>query len=80
MTGTPGRRDWLANVRADSRVTVHAGPTDAPGVAREVADPEFRRRFFNDGQASWYSTQAELDRLVLEAPMIEILLNEARDS
>jgi hypothetical protein len=72
ITGTPGRRDWLANVIADSRVVVHTPLGDHPGRATLVDDPEFRRRVFTDPQIGWYSTQAQLDDLVARAPMIEI--------
>lgn len=72
ITGTPGRRDWLANVRTDPRVTISAEIGDFTGTAAEVEDDEFKRRVFTDPQISWYRTQAELDHLVATAPMIEI--------
>ena len=72
ITGTPGRRDWLANVRADPAIVVHTPLGDHPGTAAEVSDPAFRRRVFTDPQIGWYSTQAQLDDLVARAPMIEI--------
>lgn len=74
ITGTPGPRDWYANVLADPRVTVHVGGLDLPATATPVADPGFRRRVFTDARTSWYSTQAELERLVAEAPMVEVAL------
>ncbi len=72
ITGTPGRRDWLANVRADPTVVIAAGGVCYRGVAVEVTDPRWKRSFFEHRQASWYRTQAELDALVAAAPMIEI--------
>ena len=72
VTGTPGRRDWLANVLADPRVVVHVDGQDLEGHATLVHDREFRREVFTDPNISWYSTQAQLDRLVELAPMIEI--------
>lgn len=77
ITGTPGKRDWMANIYADSAVTVHIGGHDLAGTAVVVDDPDFRRRFFTDGKTRWYSTQAELDRLVARAPMIEVVFDEA---
>lgn len=74
ITGTPGRRDWLANVRSDSRVIIHVDGHDIQASAWEVEDPEFRRRVFDHRHTSWYSTQAELDELVETAPMIEVRL------
>lgn len=72
ITGTPGRRDWMANVRANPHVIVHARGHDITGRAAVVTDEDFRLRFFTHGETRWYSTQSELDRLVTRAPMIEI--------
>ena len=77
VTGTPGRRDWMANIRSDPRVVVHVDGFDVEGTATVVEDREFRRRVFMDPAISWYSTQAQLDQLVEEAPMIELELELA---
>ena len=77
ITGTPGRRDWMANVLADPRVVVHVGGRDIEATATVIDDPVFRRRVFTDPGISWYSTQAQLDRLVELAPMIELELQLA---
>lgn len=74
ITGTPGRRDWLANVTARPEVTIHADGHDIPSNVRVITDTEFRRRVFTDPEVSWYRTQAELDRLIANAPMIEVLI------
>jgi len=73
ITGTPGRRDWLANVLADPRVVIHVDGADLPARAIPIEDLEFRRHVFTRPHTSWYGTQAELDRLVATAPMVEIL-------
>ncbi|MGD2102798.1 MAG: nitroreductase/quinone reductase family protein [Acidimicrobiia bacterium] len=73
ISGTPGRRDWLANIHADPSVVVHVDGADIPARAVPVDDVEFRRRFFTRPSTSWYSTQAELDWLVRSAPMVEIV-------
>ncbi len=72
VTGTPGRRDWLANVRADPRVVIEVEDLRVEATALEVSDAEFRRRFFHSTDPRWYRTQAGLDRLVDEAPMISL--------
>ena len=72
ITGTPGRRDWLANVLADPRVVVHVLGEDIEAAASVIDDFEFRRRFFTRPETSWYSSQAQLDLLVDTAPMIEV--------
>ena len=77
ITGTPGRRDWMANLGADPRLTVHVpngGVTlDLPAIATPVEDEAFRRRVFTAPHISWYSTQAQLDALVGTAPMVEVV-------
>lgn len=72
ITGTPGRRDWLANIHANPNVTIHVAGTDFPARATPVEDPDKRRAVFMDSTTSWYMTQAELDRLVATSPMVEI--------
>lgn len=77
ITGTPGRRDWLANVHARPEVVIHAAGLDLPAFATPITDREFRRRVFTDPAVSWYRTQTELDRLVDEAPMIEVVFRRS---
>ena len=74
ITGTPGPRDWLANVRNDPRVVIHADGLDIEASASLVEDQEFRRHVFSQANTRWYTTQAQLDHLVATAPMIEIHL------
>lgn len=74
VTGTPGRRDWLANVLANPDVVVHVNGMDIEARARVVTDADFRRKVFTQPETRWYSTQAQLDRLVDTAPMIELEL------
>ena len=80
ITGTPGPRDWYANVLADERVTIHANGGDHQGTAVPVTDPEFRRRVMTHPETSWYTSQTQLERLVAEAPMIEISFSSPTDS
>lgn len=72
ITGTPGRRDWLANIRANPLVTISTRNGDFRGTAIEIDDEDFKRRVFTDPRIGWYRTQAEMDRLVGTAPMVEI--------
>lgn len=72
ITGTPGRRDWMANLYADPRLTIHVRGRDIPAIASPVRDEAFRRTVFTRPQTMWYSSQAELDHLVATAPMVEI--------
>ena len=73
ITGTPGRRDWLANVRADNSVMISTSFGEFLGNAIEIGDDDFKRRVFSDPATSWYATQEELDELVSTAPMVEIV-------
>ena len=72
ITGTPGRRDWLANVITNPTVIVHVDGADIGATARVVEEAEFRRSVFTQPSTRWYTTQAELDHLVETAPMIEL--------
>jgi deazaflavin-dependent oxidoreductase (nitroreductase family) len=72
ITGTPGRRDWLANVIANPEVIVHADGHDLRARAKVIEDSTFRRRVFSQPTTRWYSSMAELERLVDTAPMIEV--------
>jgi deazaflavin-dependent oxidoreductase (nitroreductase family) len=79
ITGTPGRRDWLANVRANPSVIVHVDGRDLETTVSVIDDRDQRREVFSERTTRWYSTQAELDRLLEEAPMIEVHLPLQRD-
>ncbi|MEX2424635.1 MAG: nitroreductase/quinone reductase family protein [Acidimicrobiia bacterium] len=76
ITGTPGRRDWFANVNARPRVVIHVDGLDLPATVSAITDREFRRRVFTHPEVTWYRTQAELDDLVDEAPMVEVHFGE----
>jgi deazaflavin-dependent oxidoreductase (nitroreductase family) len=49
LTGTPGRRDWYANLRADPDFTFHlkhGAHADLPARARPIEDAPERRAIF----------------------------------
>ena len=73
ITGTPGRRDWLANVRGNPEIVISTTRGDFTATAVEIGDGEFRRKVFTDPEIDWYRTQADLDHLVATAPMIEVV-------
>lgn len=75
ITGTPGPRDWYANLLADPRIIIHAEGIDHPGTAVPVTDEGFRRTVFTDPQTTWYTDQTDLDELVATAPMVEVTLD-----
>ena len=75
ITGTPGPRDWLANLRANPALVVHlegAAPVDLDAVATEVVDESTRRAVLEHLTTSWYRGQVALDDLVASAPMVEV--------
>jgi hypothetical protein len=72
ITGTPGPRDWLANVRSEPTVVITSPHGEFHGTAIEIADPIFKRAVFTHPDIGWYQTQAQLDDLVETAPMIEV--------
>lgn len=77
--GTPGRRDWIANLRADDRLTLHLkeGVTaDVEARATEITDPDDRRTIWSHRSTSWYRSQTTIDELVADAPLVELELDD----
>lgn len=75
ITGTPGRRDWMANLRADPQLTVHLkrhAHVDVAATATVVDDEPTRRRVLEHASAEWYRDQVPLEQLVATAPMVEV--------
>jgi deazaflavin-dependent oxidoreductase (nitroreductase family) len=79
ITGTPGPRGWLANLRADPNITVHlkqALQTDLPARAEVVEDEATRRLVLSDPAAAWYRGQAPLEKLLAASPMVELFFDD----
>jgi len=76
ITGTPGPRDWYANLLADPSMLFHLKETmtaDLPAQATIVTDPDERARVFAAPSASWYLEQGDsLDSLLDDAPMVRL--------
>jgi deazaflavin-dependent oxidoreductase (nitroreductase family) len=83
LSGSPGRRDWYANLEANPAFTFHLKRSvvaDLAATARPVTDEEERRRVFTEivGDLNQPSNPAGLSRRVdLEAwmagsPLVEI--------
>ncbi len=79
ITGTPGPRDWFANLLAEPRCTIHLKQqvhADLAAIAEPVPDPAVRKAVMEHLEADWYRNQGEdLDDLVAEAPMVEIVID-----
>ena len=75
ITGTPGRRDWYANLVANPGFTFHlkeSARADLPARAAPVTDPEERRRVMSAPETGWYRGQASMEDLVARSPMVEV--------
>ncbi len=66
LTGTPGPRDWYANLLAHPRFTFHVtqgARADLPARAVPVTDPAERRRIMGVviGYNQWFAEQAQFE-------------------
>jgi deazaflavin-dependent oxidoreductase (nitroreductase family) len=72
----PRTRDWLLNVRAEPRVTLHLKSTvtaDLPATAREITDADERRQLMERVAANWNRT--DVDLMMEQSPLIEVLVD-----
>lgn len=76
ISGLPGfPRDWMANIRANPSVTFHlkgAVKADLPASARELTEPEERRRIMEQVARNW--GRNDVDRMMTASPLIEVTL------
>lgn len=76
ITGTPGPRDWYANLLANQNLTFHlkeSTSADLDAQAEVVSDRSERARVFAAPSARWYSQQGDsLESLLDDAPMVRI--------
>jgi deazaflavin-dependent oxidoreductase (nitroreductase family) len=78
ITGLPGTRAWMANVRADPRLTLHLKRdvvADLPGVARVITDEAERRPVMEHVTEAW-GRQSQLEAFVAGSPLIEVILDD----
>ncbi len=81
ITGTPGPRDWFANVLANPSIVFHLKESlraDIPGRAAIVHDPDLRREVFHAPNSDWYRSMATVSDLVATSPMIRCDLDIAQ--
>ena len=78
LTGTPGPRDWYANLLAQSRLVFHVkqgAQADLPARAVPITDPDERRRIIGEVMRgnSWFRSQSfDLDTWVASSPLVEV--------
>ena len=80
ITGTPGTRDWYANLLENPdfifhlKESVHA---DLSAHARIIINPAERRAILSDPVMTWYHKQVDsLEDLVTGSPLIEVIFQE----
>ncbi len=79
ITGTPGIRDWYANMLANPYFIFHLKESvqaDLPAVARPVIDVAERRQVMAAPEMSWYHSQVNaLEELIEGSPLVEVLFD-----
>ena len=78
ITGTPGRRDWYANMAAHPDFTFHLKESvqaDLPARARPITDPEEKRATLVPILAR-LGRQDDIERWVEDSPLVEVTLLE----
>jgi deazaflavin-dependent oxidoreductase (nitroreductase family) len=77
ITGTPGPRDWYANMLANPHFTFHLKQSiraDLPARARPVLAEAERRQILAALVMAWYHGQvSSLEDLVAGSPLVEVL-------
>jgi deazaflavin-dependent oxidoreductase (nitroreductase family) len=70
LTGSPGGRDWYANLKADPELVVHVKrgeAVDIPARARPIEDPAERREVLTR-----LLTSGDVERWIAESPLVEL--------
>lgn len=79
ITGTPGTRDWYANLLQNPRFTFHLKESiqaDLPAYARPVTDLEERKNILSSPKMSWYHQQVNsVDELIDGSPLVEVVFD-----
>jgi deazaflavin-dependent oxidoreductase (nitroreductase family) len=78
LTGTPGPRDWYANLLAQPQFVFHVKEgvqADLSARALLITDAEERRRIMSEVMRSnsWFRSQSyDLDAWVASSPLVEV--------
>ena len=84
ITGTPGGRDWYANLLAEPGFTFHLKESyqaDLAATARPITDEAERRRILSDGVMRWYQVEAgSVEALVRGSPLVEVFFEGSAGS
>jgi deazaflavin-dependent oxidoreductase (nitroreductase family) len=74
ITGTPGRRDWYANLAANPSFTFHlkgSHHADLPATARAITEEAERREVFSR-LVPTINADYDVDQWVSGAPLVEV--------
>ena len=76
ITGSPGRRDWYANLIAKPQFTFHlkqSAQADIPAKAIPITDEAARRRVLSKVVVKW-GKQDDLEAFMQSSPLVEVQL------
>jgi deazaflavin-dependent oxidoreductase (nitroreductase family) len=76
ITGSPGRRDWYANLVANPQFTFHlkqSTQADIPATATPITDEATRRQVLSKVVVKW-NRQNDLEAFVQSSPLVEVQL------
>src|SRR6476661_6148813 len=76
ITGSPGRRDWYANLVANPQFTFHLKQSmqaDIPATATPITDEATRRQVLSKVVVKW-NKQAELEAFMQSSPLVKVQL------
>ncbi len=80
ITGTPGTRDWYANLLQNPHFTFHLKESvcaDLPAQARIISDMAERRRILSAPEMDWYQRQVNsIEELTEGSPLVEVIFEE----
>lgn len=76
ISGSPGKRDWYANLMANPHFTVHlkqSTQADIPARATPITDEAERRRVLSKVVEKW-GKQDQLEAFMQSSPLVEVQL------
>ena len=79
LTGSPGKRDWYANLVKTPEFLFHlkkAVEADLPSLATPITDPDTRRAIFTEILADIGRPAGDVDAWLAGSPLMEITIEE----
>ena len=75
ITGTPGPRDWYANLLANPEFTFHLKQSitaDLPAIATPILESAARRAIFEVVIPTWGIGETDIERWMTGSPLVEV--------